>query len=346
MNYRTACHTLQINKSDYPFRSIPGPIIKKHYREQSLINHPDKNNSSPESIEKFQKINEAYLILNQYADKSETELDNLTEDSFFAKAFSGPLAKEGVSYSLLVGQFISSITFDSNTKLALQSIFMGCCFTTEAILRSADVESCEIICGIICKYQAICGVDDRFIDKIQKILVEKQDNDTDDDTDDDDAICAPYTITLAPSMDDLFDNNVFQLYLDDGQLCMVPLWYQESKFDTTNGGEVTVICNPVLPPNVTIDSDNTLRVALCVPWKTLIEEAMKEGSADDERGHLSILLGTRVFEIPVDQLYVRKTQQYTLVGRGPSLPQMDVYDVSEKADIIITIYAEQNQQAS
>jgi len=33
--------------------------IKKQYRKLSLIHHPDKNNNSKESQEKFQKISEA-----------------------------------------------------------------------------------------------------------------------------------------------------------------------------------------------------------------------------------------------------------------------------------------------
>ena len=37
--------------------------IKKQYRKLSLIHHPDKNNNSKESQEKFQKISEAYETL-------------------------------------------------------------------------------------------------------------------------------------------------------------------------------------------------------------------------------------------------------------------------------------------
>ena len=34
--------------------------IKKAYRKMSMMYHPDKNNNSQESTDKFQKISEAY----------------------------------------------------------------------------------------------------------------------------------------------------------------------------------------------------------------------------------------------------------------------------------------------
>ena len=48
--------------------------IKKAYRRLSLIHHPDKNNNSPESASKFQKISEAYETLGDAEKKKEYDL--------------------------------------------------------------------------------------------------------------------------------------------------------------------------------------------------------------------------------------------------------------------------------
>ena len=48
--------------------------IKKAYRRLSLAHHPDKNNNSPESATKFQKISEAYETIGDVDKKKEYDL--------------------------------------------------------------------------------------------------------------------------------------------------------------------------------------------------------------------------------------------------------------------------------
>jgi len=48
--------------------------IKKAYRRLSLAHHPDKNNNSPESASKFQKISEAYETIGDVDKKKEYDL--------------------------------------------------------------------------------------------------------------------------------------------------------------------------------------------------------------------------------------------------------------------------------
>jgi hypothetical protein len=48
--------------------------IKAAYRQRAMLLHPDKNNNSPESTEKFQKLNEAYRVLSNQ--QTRTGYDN------------------------------------------------------------------------------------------------------------------------------------------------------------------------------------------------------------------------------------------------------------------------------
>jgi len=56
--------------------------IKKAYRKLSIIHHPDKNNGSPESEEKFKQINEAYQSLTSPPDSMADLFSDIQSQSF------------------------------------------------------------------------------------------------------------------------------------------------------------------------------------------------------------------------------------------------------------------------
>jgi uncharacterized protein YeeX (DUF496 family) len=45
----------------------------------------------------------------------------------------------------------------------------------------------------------------------------------------------------------------------------------------------------------------------------------------------------REFKIPVDKLYMKRVQYYRIKNAGLSKVKKDIYDVSEKTDIIVKI---------
>mmetsp|Transcript_450 Transcript_450/g.410 ORF Transcript_450/g.410 Transcript_450/m.410 type:complete len:236 (-) Transcript_450:4-711(-) len=73
--------------------------IKKAYRKASLKVHPDKNPDDPEADSKFQKVNEAYVILSNEEKRKRYDLtgeidedgldDLINKCRFFYKEFSG-----------------------------------------------------------------------------------------------------------------------------------------------------------------------------------------------------------------------------------------------------------------
>ena len=56
--------------------------IKKSYRRLSLLHHPDRNNNSPDSVAKFQKISDAYETIGDVDKKREYDM---TRNNPFAK---------------------------------------------------------------------------------------------------------------------------------------------------------------------------------------------------------------------------------------------------------------------
>jgi molecular chaperone DnaJ len=61
--------------------------IKKAYRKLSLQFHPDRNNNSTESTEKFQEINSAYDVLS--SEQERANYDRQRVSSFFGRGANG-----------------------------------------------------------------------------------------------------------------------------------------------------------------------------------------------------------------------------------------------------------------
>lgn len=55
--------------------------IRKSYRKLALIHHPDKNQNSPESVEKFKEISEAYSTLSNPDKKKEYDMFGSVDDN-------------------------------------------------------------------------------------------------------------------------------------------------------------------------------------------------------------------------------------------------------------------------
>jgi predicted nucleic acid-binding Zn-ribbon protein len=135
---------------------------------------------------------------------------------------------------------------------------------------------------------------------------------------------------LNPTINDLMNNNIYKLNVNE-QICYVPLWINESYFDVS-GCEVIVLCEPDIPNNISIDEDNNIHI-------------VRKLSIDDElvnlitnNFNLMIYVADKVFEIPIEKLYMKKEQIYTIKNKGLSiLDEFDIIQNFERGDIIVKI---------
>jgi hypothetical protein len=154
-----------------------------------------------------------------------------------------------------------------------------------------------------------------ILDKIRDIVVKKYDN--------------VEVYKLNPSINDLMNNNLYKLYINN-ELFLVPLWHNESYFDSSCG-EIIVICEPELPKGITIDDENNLYIETEISvYKDLPNLIIYDGFIDINIGDMS-------FDIPVSKLSMKKEQYYRIKNQGLSKIKKDIYDVSEKTDIIVKI---------
>jgi hypothetical protein len=94
-----------------------------------------------------------------------------------------------------------------------------------------------------------------------------------------------------------------------------------------------VICEPELETEVTIDDDNNIHIK-------------KQINANDipnlllNNALIPIQIGSKELSISIENLYMKKTQIYKIKGQGLAKVKRDIYDVSEKTDVIVYITIE------
>ena len=157
-----------------------------------------------------------------------------------------------------------------------------------------------------------------ILDLIREIVVKKYDN--------------VEIYKLNPSINDLINNNLYKLHIGD-ELFLVPLWHNESYFETSSNSEIMVICEPELDKNITIDDDNNICIDIIINANNIPTLIINNSL-------IPIQIGNKELSIPIEYLYIKKTQIYKMKGQGISKVKRNIYDVSEKTDIIVHITIE------
>jgi len=295
MNYENALEILEIDIH----KSVSKEYLKKQYRKLALKYHPDKNGNTPESNERFRKINEAYNYLkNIYVEDVDVEEPNNPQSSlytdilkaFIKTSFEGPISKI-VSKIINGGKRISVSLFDE-----------------------LDRDTALHIYSFLSTNRSTLHLSQEILDIVREIVVKKYDN--------------VEIYKLNPSINDLLNNNLYKLHINN-EVLFVPLWHNESYFDSS-GCEIMVICEPELPPLIKIDDDNNIWTETIIDINFLSNLILNNES-------IPIKIGSLELSIPIANLLMKKEQFYRIKAQGLSKIKANIYDVSEKSDIIVKI---------
>ena len=220
-------------------------------------------------------------------------------------------------YANLLSTFISTIV--SNNKEVLVKIIKDIVINgTKKIIYDLDKETLLELYSFLCKYKNILFVSLETIELIKNSVKNKFENNE--------------IIILNPSIDDLFENNVYKLHINN-EVYLVPLWHNELYFDTktkTNElNELIVLCEPELPENIAIDENNNI---ICNINVIFDKQNLLVSS------YLNISLGKRIFSIPCNKLFIKQSQIYVFKGQGISqIDEDNIYNINKKGDIIVRI---------
>ena len=187
--------------------------------------------------------------------------------------------------------------------------------TSVKLFDDLDKDTAFNIYTFLSNNRSVLHLSQEILEVIREIVVKKYDN--------------VEVYKLNPSINDLLNNNLYKLYVHD-DLYLVPLWHNESYFDGS-GCEIIVICEPELPEGIEIDDDNNIFITKEIyGYSDLLNMILLNKS-------IQITIGEKEYEIPVSNLYMKREQYYRIKNEGLSKVKRDIYDVSEKSDIIVKV---------
>jgi hypothetical protein len=299
MNRWDALHLLELNASN-PIPTLED--IKKQYKRIALKHHPDKNGNTATSNERFQKINEAYVFLKEDWERKEDK--KLSPEEPFSL------------YRDLLQHFLQSSLGTSNHHLfhILANLILGTTTLTAQLLEEWDRTTALQIYTFLSKNRSYLHLPDALLETIRAWVVQKYER--------------VEIYVLNPTIQDMLDGNCYKLYIGE-ELLYVPLWHRECYFDVS-GCEIIVLCEPELPPNVSLDEDNNLYVSVKYEWKKIFQD-------DDVATHLTFFLGNAWMRIPFSQLHIQREQVYKMCGAGLAKMNDNVLDIGERKDIYVNI---------
>jgi hypothetical protein len=312
MDYKKALEILEINTSIISYSDLTIECIKKQYHKLALRNHPDKNGNTEQSNEKFRQINEAYNYLKREIkilnNESESENDEEKEENNSSSIYFDILK--------LFMQNIMEYKYSDIISKIVNEIVGGVKNSAFKLIEELDKETSLNIYTFLSKHRYILHLSQELLEEVHKIVLQKYDD--------------VQLYKLNPCINDLLNNNLYKLYVDE-RLYLVPLWYNELYFDGS-GCEIIVICEPELQNDIKIDDDNNVYIekSISICECKLLEMIKNEQS-------LEVEIGEKMFEIPISQLYMKREQYYIIKNQGISKIKHDMYDVTEKADIIVKI---------
>ena len=329
MNFRTACHLLDIDSTDKNWRHV----LKKQYKKKALKYHPDRNLAEKYSDDLFKEISAAYQYLENY--------DELTSAYENPRTYLGNLIILCEHQATLILQeldcesFVRIYNIITKYKQLLQFSptfyeFMekrNIYWFSQGNLKKRHLSEldgdefifCEDSLSSTKKYTTYH--DDEWD---LTYYCEKEKDVVKD-------ISNSQTMLIKPLLDDVMTENVYKCIFK-GATYLIPLWHHELVYENEDE-ELIVKIIPKLPSsNYWIDEDNHLHqkveYTLYELWDCVIADKCMEIFFGKKR----LLFYPNRLKLQTEQIWEWKNQGISMINSH------NIYDISEKADIILHIH--------
>jgi DnaJ-class molecular chaperone len=320
MDIKHALEVLKL-KSNYTMDEL-----KKSYRIHAMKHHPDKNNNSEESCEKFKEINNAYLYLYDLSvslGSHPSHMDSTDDSEAEASSDAGAESYMSIfrifTQSLLqkmytnISQENAKVTMDMIIKIIVED----CHELSLKMFEDMDKETAFTIYEIINKYHAVFHINSEKLILFERIIRKKMELDN--------------LVIISVSLDDLFGENNIYILEHDEKKYYIPLWHTELYYKIGQKDntpiDLIVRCMPSTPSHIYIDTNNDIYIDLRMKIIELLEKKQ-----------VLFHIGSKQFSIPASVLYIKDNQTHVLKGQGiPVINSKNMYDTSEKSSIFVNI---------
>jgi len=273
--------------------------VKKAYYKASLKHHPDHNIGDLDSNARFQKINEAYTFLSSYIQIKQEHTEHTQQHT--QEHMRQQDEHTNIDDDDILIKFIKTL-IDFNIKELSLTAFEG--LNKDNSLKLFDY---------IEKYSSMLGLEAEFVESVRTLTREKMKNDI--------------VIIINPTIENIMNNELYKLEYNNENY-YVPLWHDEISYDISETEYLIVKCKPELPETIFIDHNNDVHIKIIIES---IEQLLNEPS-------INVIIGGKVFEIPVCELKIKKSQTYTFFNKGISLINLnDIYNTTRNGNIIVYI---------
>lgn len=335
-----------LNVLGYKTEELPTSVqeLNKRFHILALKHHPDKIGHTGED-ELFKQINQAHKLVKEYV---------------FADADTAESGcKENIDYNSIFGIFVKSLLFkfakkpmhpeqnEMNINAIIQTIISKGVQSAVILFRSMDKHSCVAIYEILSENQELFSISREIMDELNSIVESKMKNDT--------------IINLNPTILDMLLDKVYILR-ENGHSYYIPLWHSQLHFkrkntagdaaaaadaaadaadaddDATDAAaveeaEIIVLCNPELPPHITIDEHNNIFINnIDVDIYELFYNQVIHITIDDEtKAH-----GFTYELYASDVCFQTKTKQCVRLYGSNGLSRVsnsDIYNASNKSNV-------------
>jgi len=246
--------------------------------------------------------NEKFRDIHEAYELVKSEIDHKEEEETSLPMYADLIRMfmgEG-NYNVVFTKIITNIVSNYKTKQFISGLF-----------KDLDKDTALSVYSFLTKYNNLFHLSQEVLDELREIVKQKCDN--------------TIVYTLNPSVNDLLEHNVYKLY-HENELFLVPLWHSELYFEYGTK-EIIVLCEPQLDLGMSIDEDNNFYA----------EVKIKKNELLFDNSHIQLMIGNKNLEIPRQELYMKREQLYRFKGEGVSKIKDNIYDVTERADIVIKI---------
>ena len=286
--------------------------LKHYYYMKALKYHPDKNDDI-DAKKNFQEVLEAYNYLREHLSFAKNMEDDYSEEEEKdgEKERDVDLDKDS-SYISILENFMNGIDKNIDVSKLLSIINNNYTDFSLKVLKQFPKNVVLRLYKFVNQYSDILHINTAIVEELDKLNNIYTQNDS--------------IIILNPTLDNLNNDDVYKLVLNN-ETYYIPLWHHELIYEIS-GNPLIIQCEPKLPTHIELDQYNNIYIKLSVNIISILETT-----------YINVNIGSKVYEIPVSELYIRKYQRYTIKKKGLSLINTnEIYNINERAHIYIDIH--------